>query len=404
MQKRWFILGIILVVLMACNLPGENATAPSQDAIQTAAAMTVQAALAQPTNSGQANGEQENAPTTAPQNTLTPVPAVTVLPTSTPLPAPTATPLPTATPTPKPCNLATFIKDVTVPDGTVFKPGDHFTKTWRLKNVGTCTWHNYALVFDSGKQMSAPPSVAIPGTVAPGQVVDVSVDFVAPNTDGTYKSNWRLRDDKGVVFGLTTGNPFWVEIKVVSPTAPPPTPTAKPTLPPPAMMVLDFYAEAPQAMWSNDNGGTMLPFPGSDGDSRGFARYVDAYMLEDGQTHPRALETHPEWVSDGYIVGAYEPVTLPAHAHFRAKLGFIATADGGCGAGDVTFRLVARTTNSAGITLGEWHKTCNGSLLNVDVDLSAYAGQRAAFMLIVNAGASSGQDWAVWVNPVIATP
>jgi len=43
-------------------------------------------------------------------------------------------------------------------------------------------------------------------------------------------------------------------------------------------------------------------------------------------------------------------------------------------------------------------------LLNVDVDLSAYAGQRAAFMLIVNAGASSGQDWAVWVNPVIATP
>jgi len=395
MQKRWFILMAVLFVLAACSLPQSGGTAPSQDALQTAAAMTVQAALTQTT--GTQGGGEATAPAGGEQASPTPAPAVTVLPTAVPTstPVPTATPRPTATP--KPCNLATFVKDVTVPDGTTFQPGAHFTKTWRLKNVGSCTWHNYALVFDSGKQMSAPPSVALPGTVAPGQVVDVSVDMIAPNTDGTYKGNWRLRDDKGVIFGLTSGNPFWVEIKVVSA-------TASPTLPPAAMMVLDFYAEAPQAMWSNDNGGTMLPFPGSDGDSRGFARYVDAYMLEDGQAHPRALETHPEWVSDGYIVGAYEPVTLPSHAHFRAKLGFLATADGGCGAGDVTFRLVARTTNSAGVTLGEWHKTCNGSLLSVDVDLSAYAGQQAAFMLIVNAGASSAQDWAVWVNPVVSTP
>jgi len=356
--------------------------------------MTVQAALTQTTGNG-----QETA-----QNTPTSAPAVTVLPTtaSSPTPVPTVTPLPT--PTPKPCNLATFIKDVTVPDGTKFKPGDHFTKTWRLKNVGTCTWHNYALVFDNGERMGAPASVALPGTVAPGQEVDVSVNMVAPNATGTYRSNWRLRDDKGVIFGLTTGNPFWVEIKVVQPTATlTAAPTASPTLPPPAMMVLDFYSEAHQATWSNDYGNTILPFPGSDGDSRGFARYVDAYVLEDGSSHARALEMHPEWVSDGYIVGAYPQVTLPSGAHFRARIGFIAASGGGCGAGDVTFFLTMYTESDM-YTLGQWHKTCNGSLQSVDVDLSPYAGRQVEFMLLVDAGASSAQDWAVWVNPVIATP
>ena len=35
---------------------------------------------------------------------------------------------------------AQFVTDVTVPDGTKYDPGATFTKTWRLRNVGTCTW------------------------------------------------------------------------------------------------------------------------------------------------------------------------------------------------------------------------------------------------------------------------
>ena len=46
---------------------------------------------------------------------------------------------------------AQFVADVTVPDGTRYDPGATFTKTWRLKNIGTCTWTtSYTLVFDSG--------------------------------------------------------------------------------------------------------------------------------------------------------------------------------------------------------------------------------------------------------------
>ncbi|MHC5954166.1 NBR1-Ig-like domain-containing protein, partial [Streptococcus pyogenes] len=77
------------------------------------------------------------------------------LPTSTPFVAPTAT----AT-----CDLAQFIKDVTIPDGTNFNPGDTFTKTWRLRNIGTCAWSGYSLIFDSGDSMNGISPVTL-GTV-----------------------------------------------------------------------------------------------------------------------------------------------------------------------------------------------------------------------------------------------
>ena len=55
---------------------------------------------------------------------------------------------------PSACDRAQFIADVTVPDGTVYAPGAGFLKTWRLKNVGTCTWSTfYAMVFESGNKL-----------------------------------------------------------------------------------------------------------------------------------------------------------------------------------------------------------------------------------------------------------
>jgi hypothetical protein len=62
-------------------------------------------------------------------------------------------PTKTATIPPSSCDKAQFITDVTVPDGTTFPAGTTFTKTWRLKNVGSCTWTtSYQLVFYSGAQ------------------------------------------------------------------------------------------------------------------------------------------------------------------------------------------------------------------------------------------------------------
>ena len=98
-----------------------------------------------------------------------------------------------------------LVTDVTVPDGTVFAPGTAFDKTWRLKNTGTCTWNTgYQLAFVGGSQLSAPSTVNIPHEVPPGSTVDVTVKMVAPDANGTYRSNWRMRNPEcSNLFGPT---------------------------------------------------------------------------------------------------------------------------------------------------------------------------------------------------------
>jgi hypothetical protein len=130
--------------------------------------------------------------------TLTPV-------TNSPTPTgtrPTSTPTGSATPIPAACDRAQFISDVTVPDGTSFAPGFTFTKTWRLKNIGTCTWTNYYLIFDSGEKMGGPDQQLIPVSVAPGQTVDLTVTLVSPTTQGTYRGYWKLKNSGGIPFGI----------------------------------------------------------------------------------------------------------------------------------------------------------------------------------------------------------
>ena len=141
--------------------------------------------------------------------------------------SPTPGVTPTITPTLLPCLRAKFVADVTVPDGTKMSPGERFTKTWRLKNVGSCPWEaGFGVVFDSGDRMQAPAFVPLPATVLPGQTVDVSVTLTAPQDPGTYRGNFKLRSADGQVFGLgEKGNPFYVEIVV-----PEPTPVALPDL------------------------------------------------------------------------------------------------------------------------------------------------------------------------------
>jgi hypothetical protein len=140
--------------------------------------------------------------------TQTPVP-----PTATSLP-PTNTPLPTSA---SYCDWVSFVKDVSIPDGTTFGPGETFTKTWRLKNRGTCAWtSDYMLVFTGGSSMGGTTAVRLPGYVAPGGTVDVSVTLTAPGTPGRYTGYWSLRNPSGVIFGYgdKADKAFYVDIKV----------------------------------------------------------------------------------------------------------------------------------------------------------------------------------------------
>ncbi|MFN2284495.1 MAG: NBR1-Ig-like domain-containing protein, partial [Anaerolineae bacterium] len=96
---------------------------------------------------------------------------------------------------------AGFVTDVTVPDNTRFEKEEAFTKTWRMRNSGSEDWPaDTALVFVSGEQMTDVAEVEI-GEVGVGEDVDISVDMVAPNADGTYKGNWQIQVGDAAIEG-----------------------------------------------------------------------------------------------------------------------------------------------------------------------------------------------------------
>ncbi len=189
-------ISVLGIALMACSTQAAGIPVSGVDAIGTAAAQTVAVQL----------------------GTILPGSTTGASTPATPAAAPTSTSPGAASPTPI-CDQAMFISE-TVPDGTTFPPGATFTKSWRLKNTGECTWTtSYAIVFDSGNALDAPSSVPLSGSVTPGQEVDLSANMKAPSTPGTYTGYWRLRNASGVLFGLGASNGnFWVKIKVLAPT------------------------------------------------------------------------------------------------------------------------------------------------------------------------------------------
>lgn len=118
-----------------------------------------------------------------------------------------------ATATPSCRDGAMFVEDVTIPDNTNFKQGEAFTKTWKLKNSGTCDWGGYTVAFKSGERMNAPDSVSVPETAA-DSTVDISVDLVAPSADGQYLGSFELRNERGKTVPIGVENTFWVKIVV----------------------------------------------------------------------------------------------------------------------------------------------------------------------------------------------
>lgn len=163
---------------------------------------------------------QESAPTKAPPPFVT----STLPPTKPGLTVPTAVP-PTLTLTPDPLtpsptsaksnctDAAILVEDVTYPDNTIVPTGEKFTKTWKLKNAGRCTWTGYTIAFVSGDRMSSPDTAPVPET-QPGKPVDVSIDLVAPAADGTYLGNFELHNAEGKTIPIGVEAVFWVKIIV----------------------------------------------------------------------------------------------------------------------------------------------------------------------------------------------
>jgi hypothetical protein len=210
-------LALVAMLIVACS-PSATPAGPTPDvaAVRTSAASTVVS-----------------------QFTLTAAvftPVVPAGPTDSPAPAETAEPEATATETTLPVAQVTNAEgtvvalcdkyswdpetvDVNIPDNTPVAPGQDFIKTWKIKNIGTCTWGaGYKLVFSysSSPNDDALNGVAQPLTaaIAPQQEVEVSVQFTAPDLPGTYFSVWTMQNAKGIPFQGNDNKALYVQVVV----------------------------------------------------------------------------------------------------------------------------------------------------------------------------------------------
>jgi len=336
-----------------------------------------------------------------------PPPTVTGTP---PTSTPTKTPAPiTVTVPPSSCDKVQFIKDVTVPDGSIYAPGATFTKTWRLKNVGSCAWNtSYQLVFFSGAQMGAATSATFTKIVAVGETYDFSINLTAPNNPDSYRGFWMFKNANGALFGIgaQANKPWWVDIRVSGPTVTPggptktPTPTLTPggpTVTPVSGSAFDFASRACEGTWFSGAG--QLPCPGTDGDARGFALKVSNPKLETGTTDPRpAILAFPQNVQNGYIQGFFPAFKVQSGDRFRSLIG----CEGGATSCYVAFRLDIQS-GSDPITpyWGPFLERYEGLAYPVDIDLTPLAGKDVKFILTTLAAGTAVGDRALWVGPHI---
>lgn len=369
MKKHTAVIIILVwgLLQLSCNFPGDKPSVTTADLVNTAAALTVEALGTEMA--------PENPPTSVPPQTGTPPPTQAIKTTTSPQDV-------SSTPTPKPtnCNSATFMADLTIPDGVVMLPGTHFTKIWRIKNTGSCIWNDtYSVVFKEGNAMSGSPAFKLQDhPVAVGETTTISIDLIAPGSEGTHRGAWNLRNIKGETFGK-----FWVEINV-SKNAP------------------DEFAFADNMCTAEWRGGAeTLECPGKTENEAGYAIRDSAPKFEGGQIddEPAMIMSPPRTGISLEIKGTFLPVIVPSGAHFRTVVGCVDKST----VCDVTLTVKYRLEGGQEVLLGEWEEDHDGSIQSVDIALDSLglAEKEVVFIFIVTANQSGKEHIAFWLRPTI---
>ena len=225
-----------VLLLTSCNVGAAPSPTTDVNALSTALVGTTVAQLSvQLTQTAQAVPTNTSTPsatvTTLPALTLptlnsgvaSPTTNVTSLPTfsflNTPIGGTPAVVLPTQQATAAlgdACNNNAFEGDVTIPDGTILKPGENFTKVWAVRNTGNCTWdEGYALVYIGGSTPNLDPVnfefKKVDDFVSPGEGVNLGIKLTTPLAVGKYEGHWRMRSDSGYYFGTILS--VYVEVR-----------------------------------------------------------------------------------------------------------------------------------------------------------------------------------------------
>lgn len=188
MKTKLALLVVLAALLAGCGFSEADVQATvaiaQSNAVQTVYAQFTEIALLTPTAT----------------NTLQPTP--TLFATTTPFVTPTTGVASGGT---SGCDVMTFVSDVTVSDGEEIAAGTPFTKTWQVKNSGTCDWSTaYQLMFMSGDQMGGPSSQNLAAAISVGATGEVSVELIAPSTAGDYTGYWAIANAAGQAFGYVS--------------------------------------------------------------------------------------------------------------------------------------------------------------------------------------------------------
>jgi|SRR5215213_3006224 len=194
MKPKLIVTAILFMMLVAaCGSANTPEPGPTSDvaAIRTSAARTV---VAQFTLTAAAFTPTPAQPTdtSAPEATIT---------TSTTTGQPVAQVTNALGTTVALCDSLSFVADVNVPDDTSMSPGQDFVKTWKVKNSGSCPWGaGYKLVYAGYADNMSGQFQPLTSVVQPGQEVEVSVQFQAPDAADQYLSAWQMSNPSGVTF------------------------------------------------------------------------------------------------------------------------------------------------------------------------------------------------------------
>jgi hypothetical protein len=205
----WKILsGLVLIAVLAGCGAAPTATAtstpaptidtkPTFDVVSTQAAQTVIANLTL------------TAPTATPVTpTSTPTMTNTPAPTGTPTLTPTETRvfIPwTKTPTPTQAAYSCVVTEVLPSSSDAQKVDENFDGVWTVKNTGTQTWAsgNTDIRYISGTRFQKnTDTVDLNQDVAPNGTYKVTIDMIAPGSDGTYNTSWGIYLEDGSVCTL----------------------------------------------------------------------------------------------------------------------------------------------------------------------------------------------------------
>jgi hypothetical protein len=159
------------------------------------------------------------------------------------------------------CDNAIYVDDITYEDGTSISADTEFTKTWAIKNTGTCTWsEDYKIKFLSGSQMDG-TTTEIGEEVSPGETIEVSVDMVSPSTGGSYTGYWRMANESGTLFGGYVSVSIYVETTATATITKTPTITGTPTKTPTATVTPVYIVVTATPAPTNTTAPTDTPTP-----------------------------------------------------------------------------------------------------------------------------------------------